>query len=130
MNKKDSTVPLLKLPAKMLEPIQKFLEEEIKKLSKTKKSLDASDPFADDARSSDNSLEEDVDEQIGHFDTQIKAKFVSRQIVQFRKALSMIKIGRYGVCEVCGKMIDTDRLAISPETTICIDCEKEKSTTA
>jgi len=31
----------------------------------------------------------------------------------------MIKIGKYGICEDCGQMIDTDRLIIYPETTLC-----------
>jgi RNA polymerase-binding transcription factor DksA len=38
----------------------------------------------------------------------------------------MVKLGKYGICEKCGKMIDTDRLAINPEATTCIDCEKDK----
>ncbi len=31
----------------------------------------------------------------------------------------MLRIGRYGICEDCGKMIDTDRLMVYPETTLC-----------
>ncbi len=40
--------------------------------------------------------------------------------------MAMVKIGKYGVCEKCGKMIDTERLMIMPETTICVSCEKKK----
>jgi len=95
-------------------------------LKKNEKSLKKGDPFADDQRTGNNSLEEDLDEQIGHFDTEIKVNFIKKQIVQFRKALTRLKIGKYGVCEKCGKMIDTDRLAVRPEVTICMICEKER----
>jgi len=88
--------------------------------------MKASDPFADAQRASQNSLEEDVDEQIGHFETEIKVSFIKKQIIQLRKALSRLKIGKYGICEKCGKMIDTDRLAVGPEVTVCVSCEKER----
>lgn len=115
----------VRFPDKLLLPIRKFLTEEIARLKKQEKNITAADPFKDTERSTENSLEEDVDEQIGHFDSQVKASFVKKQIVQLRKALTTIKIGKYGVCERCHKMIDTDRLAIRPETTLCIECEKK-----
>ena len=115
----------LKFPVNLLIPIQSFLKSELVKLKKTRKGIKRADPFKDENRAGENSLEEDVDEQLGHFDAEVKANFVSKQIVQLRKALTRIKIGKYGMCEKCGKMIDTDRLAIRPETTVCINCQKE-----
>ena len=40
--------------------------------------------------------------------------------------MSRIKIGKYGLCERCAKFIDTDRLMILPESTLCVVCEKLK----
>jgi len=114
------------IPAKLLAPIKNFLEKEMVKWKKTEKSMKKGDPFRDAERVNHNSDEEDVDEQIGHFDTEVKVNFVDKQLIQLRKALTRINIGKYGICEKCGKMIDTDRLAIKPETTICIDCAKEQ----
>ena len=37
-----------------------------------------------------------------------------------------IKNKGYGICEDCGKMIDTDRLMIYPEATLCVSCEAKK----
>lgn len=124
MSKKN--VEPLKFPSRLIEPIKKFLEQEIIKSKRIEKNLKKSDPFEENSRTMENSIESDVDEQLGHFENQVKAGFVKKQIVQLRKALTMIKLGKYGICEVCGKMIDTDRLAISPETTVCIKCEKER----
>lgn len=117
---------MINFPDKLTKNVQLFLEKRLLELKKSEKSLKADDPFSDQQRGSNNSLEEDVDEQVGHFETEVKINFVQKQIVQLRKALTRLKIGKYGICEKCGKMIDTDRLAVKPEITICLSCEKER----
>ena len=126
MKKKNSPTESITIPAKLLAPVKSFLEKEMVRWKKTEKTVVKGDPFRDADRVNHNSTEEDVDEQVGHFDTEVKVSFINKQLVQLRKALTRIKIGKYGICEKCGKMIDTDRLAIKPETTICIDCAKEQ----
>lgn len=111
---------------KFLVSVRNFLESELLKSKRVKKEIEKTDPFADDQRVNENSFEEDLDEQIGHFESEVKAKFLAKRIVQLRKALTRLKLGKYGICEVCGKMIDTDRLSINPEATTCVSCEKEK----
>ena len=88
--------------------------------------MEKTDPFLDEDRANQNSFEEDLDEQIGHFDHEVKVRFLAKRIVQLKKTLTRFKLGKYGMCEVCGKMIDTDRLSINPEATTCVKCEKEK----
>ena len=39
-------------------------------------------------------------------------------------ALKKIKTGEYGICEKCGKEIFLERLKISPEAKLCINCKK------
>jgi RNA polymerase-binding transcription factor DksA len=126
VKKREESKENITIPANLLTPIKSFLEKEVVRWKKTEKSMKKSDPFRDSDRVNHNSDEEDVDEQVGHFDTEVKVSFINKQLVQLRKALTRIKIGKYGICEKCGKMIDTDRLAIKPETTICIDCAKEQ----
>lgn len=123
---KENNKKTNRLPSRFLSPIKRFLESELLKLKRTKKNLKEADPFTDENRTLENSVEEDLDEQIGHFDNEIKARFLNKRLVQLRKALTRIKIGKYGMCESCGKMIDTERLAINPEATTCVKCEKEK----
>ncbi|MGB9766153.1 MAG: TraR/DksA family transcriptional regulator [Sulfurihydrogenibium sp.] len=41
-------------------------------------------------------------------------------------ALERIKNGTYGVCEVCGKEIEEERLQAVPWTTLCIQHAKER----
>jgi RNA polymerase-binding transcription factor DksA len=116
---------VMKFPKSLLLPIKRFLESELVRLKRREKSLGKEDPFNDEARLVENSTEEDVGEQIGHFESTVKINFVKKQVIEFRRALTRMKLGKYGICESCGRMIDTDRLAVKPESTVCIDCEKE-----
>ncbi|HUV43064.1 MAG TPA: TraR/DksA C4-type zinc finger protein [Patescibacteria group bacterium] len=118
---------VITFPAKVLEPVRSFLSREEKRLQKRKKEISEADPFQDNRRLSDNAAPDaDAEEQSGHERAKAIRDQVDRKLIQIRKALSRIKIGKYGICEKCGKMIDTDRLMIMPETTVCVDCEKKK----
>ncbi len=117
----------IKFPASVLEPIKNFLHIKEKQLEERKEKLVKNDPFSDERRLEDNaSPDADATEQFGHANSEALKKEVERKLIQVRKALTHIKIGKYGICEKCSRMIDTDRLMIMPETTICASCEKKK----
>lgn len=126
MKENNKTDKITGFPSRFLAPIKHFLEMELLKLKRTKKNLKKADPFSDESRTLENSLEEDLDEQIGHFESEVKIKFLTKRTIQLRKALTRVKLGKYGMCETCGKMINTERLAINPEATTCVKCQKEK----
>lgn len=132
MNRKVKKVasksePRLRFPATVLNPVGHFLSAQLSKLQRRKKGLEEEDPFKDTSRVLDNaSPDTDAAEQFGHARTSALQKEISRKIIQTRKALARIKIGKYGICEDCGKMIDTDRLMIYPEATLCVGCEKKR----
>ena len=114
-------------PKNILEPVKAFLTGKLGELEKRKKELASQDPFADPARLKDNAASDaDAREQFGHAQIEALKKEIDRKLIQIRKALTRIKIGKYGICEKCGKMIDTDRLMVFPEATLCVACEKEK----
>jgi RNA polymerase-binding transcription factor DksA len=116
-------------PAKVLKPVSLFLQERLADLQKHKKEISQEDPFKDTSRLLDNaSPDTDAAEQFGHARTTAIKRALSRKIVQTRKALSMIRLGKYGICEDCGQMIDTDRLMVYPEATLCAkDAAKRES---
>lgn len=125
--KTDKLNEMISFPARVLEPIKNFLAGEKAKLEKRASELKKADPFRDSDRLIDNAASDtDADEQIGHERSTAMVAQVERRIIQVRKALARIKIGKYGICEKCGKMIDTDRLMVMPETTLCVDCGKKK----
>lgn len=118
MNKKVKNE--LRFPASLLTPVAQFLTARLKLLEKRKKEISKEDPFKDTSRIDDNAAPDiEADEQFGHARTSAISKEISRGMIQIRKALTRVKIGKYGICEECGQMIDTDRLIAFPEATLC-----------
>lgn len=107
-------------PKEVTAPVDNLLKGRLKDLKKRKSEISSEDPFKDEARITDNAAPDtEADEQFGHARTSALKNALSKRIIQIRKALTMIKLGKYGICEECGKMIDTDRLIIYPEATLC-----------
>lgn len=109
-----------RFPANLLTPVAHFLSARLSILEKRKKQITKEDPFKNVNRVDDNAAPDiEADEQFGHARTSAISSAIGRQTIQLRKALTMIKIGKYGICEECGQMIDTDRLIAFPEATLC-----------
>lgn len=117
-----------RFPQNLLDPIGSFLSDQLKRLEFRKRELEKEDPFDTNARSLENNaaVDDEAAELAGHARISAVKKQVERQIVQMRKALARVKIGKYGICENCGEMIDTDRLTIYPEATMCVKCERKR----
>ena len=125
MNKKSETQ--LRFPANLLNPIGRFLQDRLSGLRKKKRDIEEEDPFRDTSRISDNaSPDTEAQEQFGHARTSAIRQEITRKIIQTRKAMARVRIGKYGICEDCGKLIDTDRLMIYPEATLCKNCAAKR----
>ncbi|MGC9348986.1 MAG: TraR/DksA family transcriptional regulator [Anaerolineae bacterium] len=48
------------------------------------------------------------------------------RVDELEQALDRLGEGTYGVCERCGKRINPDRLAVLPDTTICVSCAQKE----
>jgi RNA polymerase-binding transcription factor DksA len=116
-----------KFPANVIAPVANMLRDRLATLEKRKKEISKEDPFRDLERVNDNAAPDiEADEQFGHARTSALKSEIGRATIQIRKALTQIKIGKYGICEVCGQMIDTDRLMIYPEATLCTKDSRKK----
>lgn len=125
--KKSVVHQVINFPAAVLKPIRDYLVNEQKRLIDRKKRLKAEDPFSDEDRANDNaSVDTDVAELTGHERISAIKTEVDKTLINVRKALTRIKLGKYGICNNCGKMIDTDRLAINPTAEYCVTCERSK----
>lgn len=125
--KKNGASGVLRIPSKLLEPVALFLRSSLKNLENRRKLISKEDPFANKSRLSDNaSPDADAEEQFGHARTSAIKEQIDKNIIQTKKALSRIKIGKYGICEDCKKMIDTDRLIAYPEATYCASCQAKR----
>ena len=116
----------VKIPVKLLTPIKTHLKEQEEKLKHRKKSLEKEDPFNNEDRLMDNAaVDADAAEEIGHERVSALKMEIDKNLIRIRKALTRIKLGRYGLCVTCGKMIDTDRLAINPTASRCMECQNK-----
>lgn len=123
----EKTHEEIHFPATVLMPVSSFLQDQLKKLERQKRDLKEEDPFSNESRVDDNAaLDTEAEEQFGHARTSAIRSELDKKIIQVRKALTRLKIGKYGICENCGKMIDTDRLMVYPEATRCVSCEKKR----
>ena len=112
-------------PLSVLQPLIKHLKLEERRLTKTKKALRKEDPFVTGSREDDNSVDADVFENVEHDRASALRTQVSKSLIEIRKTLTRIKLGKYGLCANCTKMIDTDRLAVKPTAEFCMDCERK-----
>ena len=80
-------------------------------------------------------LQEKPDYGIGEGDPAVTSWELDHALLQdFRErqasleqALQRLDRGTYGVCEQCGNPIHPDRLAILPDTKVCIRCAQAKA---
>jgi len=53
------------------------------------------------------------------------AELEARELHQIERALTRIKQGTYGICEICQDKIPVARLNALPYSTTCIECQRE-----
>ena len=49
---------------------------------------------------------------------------VEDEVHSIQQALKRQADGTYGICDVCGQAIDPERLAVRPQATLCIACQR------
>ena len=54
------------------------------------------------------------------------AALESRELYQIEQAITLIRHGRYGLCESCGERIPIARLKALPFTPLCVDCQRQQ----
>jgi RNA polymerase-binding transcription factor DksA len=120
------TPKTITFPSSLLKPVGTFLMEKLRSLRITRKRVASDDPFNNKTRDLDSAaMDTEAEEKFEHARIVAIKEELNEKAKQIKKALEMVKKGKYGICEDCSKMIDTDRLAIFPEATKCIKCEKK-----
>jgi DnaK suppressor protein len=80
----------------------------------------------------ERALEEKPDYRLGQGDPAVTRWELDRALLQrlrgraagLERALSRASQGTYGICVRCGRPIHPDRLAVLPDTRLCIDCAR------
>lgn len=118
---------ITRFPSTLLKPVGKFLMEKLRSLRMTRKRVVSDDPFNNKTRDLDSAaMDTEAEEKFEHARIMAIKEELNQKARQIKNALWRVKKGKYGICETCGKMIDTDRLAIFPEATKCVKCEKKR----
>jgi len=114
-------------PLKVLKPIRDYLTKKELKLVRRKKALTKEDPYENTDRVNDNAaVDTDAAEESGHERITALKKEIDKTLIRIRRTLTKIKIGKYGLCESCNQLIDTDRLAVNLTSSECMKCVKKK----
>lgn len=116
------------LPKEILTKLKSALFSKEQRIEREKKILSEEDPYMAVGRTEDNAdLHDDVYEDIGHKEAEIKRSSLQKAQTQVRKALAKFSLGTYGYCELCGNPIEALRLEAYPEATLCLNCAKKQS---
>jgi len=119
---------MVSFPSDILEQIRLHLEEDKTKIAAQMADLTAQDPFSDPDRANDNAgSDSGATEESSHDRFAAMVDELKVRLADTDAALARIGTGTYGYCTNCGKMIDTDRLAILPTATLCLSCETLKT---
>jgi DnaK suppressor protein len=54
------------------------------------------------------------------------AALETRELHQIERAIELIRLGRYGKCEICTHSIPVTRLNALPYTLVCIECQRQQ----
>ena len=55
---------------------------------------------------------------------------VEDELQQVQVAMRRQAEGRYGICDGCGEQIDPERLAVRPQATTCVACQRKQEESA
>ena len=109
-------------PSDVLESLRLHLEDDKTKTLARVAELNAQDPFTDLERANDNAASDgDASEESSHDRFAAMVEELHNHVTEIDAALQRISNGTYGYCTKCGNMIDTDRLAILPTATLCLN---------
>jgi len=106
-----------------LEEEKKLLEEELGELGKVDKSGDWEATPNDDMVNQEVQDEGDMAERSGDYSERTeKLNSLEKRLNDINESLEKIDAGNYGVCEICGKEIEEDRLEVNPAAPTCKEC--------
>jgi RNA polymerase-binding transcription factor DksA len=114
-------------PVNTVNKIRQLLLRQQKEVEQEIKALEEDDPVL--SVGLPESSEPGTDSWMAEVHGRATAARQSLQVIllNIRKSLKALRMGKYGKCENCGKMIEKERLAVMPTATLCISCSKKKA---
>lgn len=116
-----SQIPNLKHFQEKLESEAKTLEEDLGKIARhnPKNPADWEIKPADE-KEEDAAFRDEVADQLEAFNERVEIEInLEKRLRHIKLALTKIQNGEYGKCEICNKLIETDRLETNPAAKTC-----------
>lgn len=111
----------------LLNSIRTNLEESKTQVVERIELLKQQDPFSDPDRLSDNAATDmEATEEDSHDRTAAIIAELELKLTALDDALMRVGNGTYGICALCQKPIEEERLNIMPTATFCLSCEQKK----
>ncbi|OGG08625.1 hypothetical protein A2154_01980 [Candidatus Gottesmanbacteria bacterium RBG_16_43_7] len=105
--------------------LKKGLEADYQRLKNRIRVLRAQDPFSDPNRANDNAASDtEATEESDHDRAEALVAELEAQLSQVIGALQRLETNSYGICVICSRMIEMNRLKILPTAIMCSTCEK------
>jgi RNA polymerase-binding transcription factor DksA len=98
-----------------------------KELKKEEEMIKEADPLMQPERSDVSESADTVSGDVEKTIQEARLDLIQSARLQTRKALAKVRIGTYGVCELCKKPIDLARLRALPQATTCFDCSSKSA---
>jgi len=111
-----------------LQNIKKLLSRKKREVETQLEHLKKDDPYLVEDRLISNEPATDASEFEGHERIMVQTEALTKTLIQIKKALARIGIGKYGKCEKCARVIEEERLKVFPAATLCLKCESELET--
>ena len=109
------------MDSQKIQEYKEKLEKEREKLIDELIKEESGEDFGSDV----DSYDEEADEAESLGDKLALGQVTRGKINEIDAALNRIRDGKYGICEKCGKEIEEEVLAISPESRFCKNCKRK-----
>ena len=113
----------MKIYKTKLEEEKKLLKEELASLGKVDDTGDWEATPDSESSSQEVQDEADMAEKTEDYEERsVKLNSLEERLTDINKALGKIEDGTYGICEICNKKIEEDRLEANPAALTCKEC--------
>jgi RNA polymerase-binding transcription factor DksA len=110
-----------------LEEEKALVETELSELGKVDKTGDWEATPEDETNTQEVQDEADMAERAEDYEERsIKLNLLEKRLADINQALEKIENGGYGICTICGKEIEEDRLEVNGAANTCKDCMEKK----
>jgi DnaK suppressor protein len=107
--------------------IKKALESERDRLNTELKEVTVEVGPSDERREGSpfGKREEEADEAVELARKLAMEKTLTEAVTEVNRALEKIKLGTYGICDICGKNIEPARMEALPSASLCLNCKSK-----